>query len=125
MHAYVWDFPGGLDGKESTCNVGDLSLIPGLGRFPGEGKGYPQECSGLEKSMGWQRVGNDSKFHFISLHAYVIYVHTHIYTQHMCIYVYVYTHITKTVLNTNFKTQLLNIYNMLETAAKPRSKQES
>ena len=30
-------FPGGSDGKESTCNVGDLGLIPGLGRSPGEG----------------------------------------------------------------------------------------
>ena len=34
-------FPCGLAGKESTCNVGDLGLIPGLGRSPGEGKGYP------------------------------------------------------------------------------------
>ena len=32
--------PGDSDGKESNCNVGDLSLIPGLGRSPGEGKGY-------------------------------------------------------------------------------------
>ena len=31
------DFSGGLDGKESTCNVGDLGLIPGLGRSPEEG----------------------------------------------------------------------------------------
>ena len=34
-------FPGGSAGKESTCNAGDLGLIPGLGRSPGEGKGYP------------------------------------------------------------------------------------
>ena len=34
-------FPGGSDGRESTCNVGDLGSIPGLGRSPGEGKGYP------------------------------------------------------------------------------------
>ena len=34
-------FPGGSGGKESACNVGDLGLIPGLGRSPGEGKGYP------------------------------------------------------------------------------------
>ena len=33
--------PGGLAGKESACNEGDLGLISGLGRFPGEGKGYP------------------------------------------------------------------------------------
>ena len=37
-------------GKESTCNVGDLGLIPGLGRSPGEGKGYPLQYSGLENS---------------------------------------------------------------------------
>ena len=34
-------FPGGSDGKESTCNAGDLGLIPGLGGSPGEGNGYP------------------------------------------------------------------------------------
>ena len=44
-------FPGGSVGKESTRNAGDLGLIPGLGRSPGEGKGYPLECSGLENSM--------------------------------------------------------------------------
>ena len=44
-------FPGGSTGKESTCNVGDLGSIPGLGRSPGEGKGYPLQYSGLESSM--------------------------------------------------------------------------
>ena len=44
-------FPGGSDGKESACNMGDLGLIPGLGRSPGEEKGYPLQCSGLENSM--------------------------------------------------------------------------
>ena len=39
-------------GKESACNAGDLSLIPGLGRSPGEGKGSSLQSSGLEKSMG-------------------------------------------------------------------------
>ena len=34
-------FPYGSAGKESACNMGDLGLIPGLGRSPGEGKGYP------------------------------------------------------------------------------------
>ena len=43
--------PCGLAGKQSTCNVGDLGSIPGLGRFPGEGKGYPLQYSGLENSM--------------------------------------------------------------------------
>ena len=50
---YSWgvDFPCGSAGKESTCNVGDLGSIPGLGRSPGEGKGYPLQYSGLENSM--------------------------------------------------------------------------
>ena len=46
----IWDFPGGSAGKESACNAGDLSLIPGL-RSPGKGKGYPLHYSGLENSM--------------------------------------------------------------------------
>ena len=41
-------FPCGSAGKESACNEGDLGLIPGLGRSPGEGKGYPLQYSGLE-----------------------------------------------------------------------------
>ena len=44
-------FPCGSAGKESACNVGDLSSISGLGRSPGEGKGYPLQYSGLENSM--------------------------------------------------------------------------
>ena len=46
-------FPGGSAGKESACNVGDLGSIPGLGRYPGEGKGYPLQYSGLENSMNY------------------------------------------------------------------------
>ena len=38
-------------GKESTCNAGDLGSVPGLGRSPGERKGYPLQYSGLENSM--------------------------------------------------------------------------
>ena len=37
--------------KKSTCKAGDLGSIAGLGRSPGEGKGYPLQCSGLEKPM--------------------------------------------------------------------------
>ena len=47
----------GSTGKESACNAGDLGLIPGLGRSPGEGKGYPLQYSGLENSVDrgiWQ-----------------------------------------------------------------------
>ena len=50
-------FPGGSDGKESACNAGDLGLIPGLGKSPGEGNGNPRQYSGLENSMDggiWQ-----------------------------------------------------------------------
>ena len=44
-------FPCSSAGKEPACNVGDLVLIPGLGRSPGEGKGYPLQYSGLQNSM--------------------------------------------------------------------------
>ena len=45
-------FPGGSDGKESFCNVGDLGLIPGLGISPGEGNGNPFQYSCLENPHG-------------------------------------------------------------------------
>ena len=44
-------FPYGSADKESACNVGDLGSIPGLGRSPGEGNGYPLQCTGLENSV--------------------------------------------------------------------------
>ena len=44
-------FSGGSAGKESTCNVGVMGSIPGLGRSPGEGNSYPLQYSGLENSM--------------------------------------------------------------------------
>ena len=44
-------FPRGSDGKETTCNAGDLGLIPGLGRSPGEENGYPLQYSCLENLM--------------------------------------------------------------------------
>ena len=52
-------FPGGSDGKESSCNAGDLGSIPGLGRSPGEWNGYPLQYPGLENSMdrgSWQAI---------------------------------------------------------------------
>ena len=63
-------FPCGSAGKESVCIAGDLGSIPGLGRSPGEWKGYPLPYSGLEKSMdciaygvakSWTQMSN---FHF-------------------------------------------------------------
>ena len=64
--------PCGSAGKESASNAGDLGSIPGLGRSPGEGKGYPLQYSGLENSMdgivhgvakSWTRL-SDFHFHF-------------------------------------------------------------
>ena len=65
-------FPHGLAGKESTCNVGDLCSIPGLGRSSEEGNSYPLQYSGLENSMDcilcgitkrWTQL-SDFHFHF-------------------------------------------------------------
>ena len=69
-------FPYGSAGKESACNVGDLGSIPGLGRSPGEGKGYPLQYSGLENSMDCiihavakSRIGlSDFCFHSLRLY---------------------------------------------------------
>ena len=44
-------FTGGSDGKESACNMGDLRLVSGLGRSPGEGNDYALQYSCLENSM--------------------------------------------------------------------------
>ena len=63
-------FPNSLVGKQSACNAGDLGSVPGLGRSPGEGKGYPVQYSGLENSMDCRvhRVTKSqtrlSNFHF-------------------------------------------------------------
>ena len=65
-------FPCGSTGKESACNVGDLDWIPGLGRTPGEGKGYPLQYSGLENSINYTVRGDAksrtqlSDFHILS-----------------------------------------------------------
>ena len=65
-------FPDTSVGKESACNAGDPGLIPGLGRSPGEGNGYPVHYSGLENSMNCivhgvaksQTLLSDFHFHF-------------------------------------------------------------
>ena len=51
--------PDSSAGKESTCNAGDVSLIPGLGRSPGEGNGNPLQYSCLENPVdrvAWQAI---------------------------------------------------------------------
>ena len=73
MHSNPMGFPCGLAGKESTCNAGDLGLIPGLGISPGEVKGYPLQYSGLENSVDYTEHGfaksqtRLSNFHSLSL----------------------------------------------------------
>ena len=56
-------------GKETTCNAGDLGSTPGLGKYPGEGKGHPLQNSPLEDSMDYLAHGTQSwtglsDFHF-------------------------------------------------------------
>ena len=56
---FTTGFPGSSAGKESTCNAGDLGSIPGLGRYSGEGNGYPLQYSYLENPMdarAWCRL---------------------------------------------------------------------
>ena len=73
-------FPCGSAGKESICNARDLDSIPGLGRSPGEGKGYPLQYSGVENSMdciihgvtkSWTQL-SDFHFHFDTHHLKVV-----------------------------------------------------
>ena len=51
VHNTHWGFPGGSEGKESACSVGDLGLNPGSGRSPGKGNGNPLQYSCLENSV--------------------------------------------------------------------------
>ena len=61
--------PGGSDGKESACSAGDLGSIPGSGRSPRDGNGYPLQYlawripwtkgPGMLQSMWSKRVGQD------------------------------------------------------------------
>ena len=56
-HTNEVGFPSSLDSKVSACNVGDLGSIPGLGRSPRQGKGYPLQYSGLANSMNYSPWG--------------------------------------------------------------------
>ena len=64
MHLYLGiiegNFPGGSVSKESTCNVGDLGLIPELGRSPGGGHGNPLQYSCLENPHGQRSLAGCS-----------------------------------------------------------------
>ena len=68
LHGLILPFPcgsDGSDGKESVDNAGEPGLIPGLGRSPGEGNGYPLQYFCLENSIdrkaGWARVHGATK----------------------------------------------------------------
>ena len=69
-HSSILGLPCSSAGKESACSVGDLGLIPGLGRSPGEGKCYPVQYPGLKNSMNciFHGVANSqtqlSNFHY-------------------------------------------------------------
>ena len=62
-------FPGGSAGKESSSNARDLGLIPGLGRSPGKGIGYPLQYSGLYSPWGHRELGTTEQH---SLHTSLI-----------------------------------------------------
>ena len=82
-------FPCGSAGKKSACNVGDLGSIPGLGRSPGEGKGYPLQYSSLKNSMDCIVHGITksqtqlSDFHITHIYIHMC-IHTHAYIMCMC-----------------------------------------
>ena len=68
-------FPDGSDGKQSACKDGDLGSIPGLGRRPGEGNGYPLQSSGWENSMdrgAWQATTLDTSKSWTRLSDYAL-----------------------------------------------------
>ena len=68
-------FPDGSDGKQSACKAGDLGSIPGLGRRPGEGTGYPLQSSGWENSMdrgAWQATTLDTSKSWTRLSDYAL-----------------------------------------------------
>ena len=82
-------FPSGSIGKESTCNVGDLDLIPGLERYSGGGHGNPLQYSCLENPHGQRSLVNYRPWGHkeldmteqLSAHTHT---HTHTHTQFVC-----------------------------------------
>ena len=94
-------FPCGSAGKEFACNAGDLGSVPGLGRSPGEGKGFPLQYSGLEDSMDCTVHGvaksrtwlSDFQFHFQTqlqvISATILC--SHIYSHHILYTYYIYS----------------------------------
>ena len=76
LYIHIYGFPGGSAGKESACNAGDLGLIPGLGRSPGEGKGYPLRIlawriSWTVQSMGCKELDMTERLSLIHIYVYI------------------------------------------------------
>ena len=76
LYMYTCMLPSCSVGKESACNAADLSLIPGLGRSPGEGNGYLLQYSGLENSVNCIVHGVAESFTFIYMYNWVTGLYT-------------------------------------------------
>ena len=70
-HTDVLCSPSVVVGKEPACKAGDLGLLPGLGRLPGEGKGYPGEFHGLYSPWGHKESDTTEQFS-LSLSFFVV-----------------------------------------------------
>ena len=70
----IISFPCGSAGKEYACDAGDLGSIPGLGRSPREGKGYPLQYSGLRIPCGNKELEMTERLSLPSTEAYHIYL---------------------------------------------------
>ena len=85
-------FPCGSAGKESAYSEGDLGLSPGLGRSPGEVKGYPLQYSGLENAMDCIVHGvakNHTRLSDFHFHAYY---NVHVNIIHVSLYWFAHVH---------------------------------
>ena len=83
---YIMGFPDSSYGKEFACKAGDPGSIPGLGRSPGEGKGYPLQYSGMENSMDCIVHGvTKSRTRLSNFHFHYFHIQN---SKHMCKYDY-------------------------------------
>ena len=96
---HVSGLPWWFGSKESACNAGDPGSIPISGRSPGEGNGYPLQCSLVENSMGredWSAVAHvvsKSQTQLSNYHFHHIYRCTYTYLHYIYIYIYIYMYI--------------------------------
>ena len=85
INIYIQGFPGGSECKESAC---DAVSIPGPGRSPGEGNGYPHQYSCLENPM--DRGARWAAVHGIAKSGTRLSDYIHIYSIQIFIYIYIY-----------------------------------